>query len=266
VGLSPVSETCLLFETYNEVDDKRFAGYIQSTAVVAKMVTFLITSFFVLALLAIAIYFWQKPTSSTEVEALRPPPGRGLFIDGTPDGQALAKAEAESQATANAVTLHSELIARAKRGEKSVLQEVRNVGDADLYEEALNVLVAGADSDPKSLSLVSYVTRHELRVNKKLAERMIDSYKNAPDRNATAKMLHVAALSDDATVYQGAVEAALKFWREGHLSEISSRELRSILEGEFWILSSPTRSSGAGFLLKQALAGARRELEAAHND
>jgi hypothetical protein len=232
------------------------------------MVTFLITSFFVLALLAIAIYFWQKPTSSTEVEALRPPPGRGLFIDGTPDSRTVeeARAEAESQATANAVTLHSELIARAKRGEKSVLQEVRNVGDADLYEEALNVLVAGADSDPKSLSLVSYVTRHELRVNKKLAERMIDSYKNAPDRNATAKMLHVAALSDDATVYQGAVEAALKFWREGHPSEISPRELRSILEGEFWILSSPTRSSGAGFLLKQALAGARRELEAAHND
>jgi hypothetical protein len=42
--------------------------------------------------------------------------------------------------------------------------------------------------------------------------------------------------------------------------------LRSILEGEFWILSSPTRRSGAGFLLKRALAGARRELEAAHND
>ena len=230
------------------------------------MVTFLITSFFILAILAIGIYFWQKPAASTEADALRPPPGRGLFIDGTPDGQAAAKAEADSQATASAVALHAELIARAKRGEKSALQEARNTGDADLYEEALNVLVAGADSDPQLLSLVSYLTHHELRVNKKLAERMIDSYKNAPDRNATAKMLHVAALSDDATVYQSAVEAALKFWREGHLSEISSRELRSILEGEFWILSSPTRSSGAGFLLKEALAGARRELETGHND
>ncbi len=230
------------------------------------MVTFLITSFFVLAFLAIAIYFWQKPRSSTEPEALPPPPGRGLFIDGTPDGQALAKAEADSEATANAVAQRTELVVRAKGGEKSVLQEARNTGDTDLYEDALNLLVADADSEPKLLSLVSYVTRHELRVNKNLAERVIDFYKTALDRSSTAKMLHVAALSDDATVYQRAVETALKFWRDGRLSEISSHELRSILEGEFWILSSPTRSSGAGFLLKRTLAGARRELEAADND
>jgi len=68
------------------------------------------------------------------------------------------------------------------------------------------VLVAGADSDPKLLSLVSFVSRNELRANKKLAESMIGSYKSAPDRNSTAKALHVAALSDDATVYQSAVE------------------------------------------------------------
>jgi hypothetical protein len=79
-------------------------------------------------------------------------------------------------------------------------------------------------------------------------------------------MLHIAALSDDAAVYQKAVETALTFWRDGHLIDISAVELRSILDGEFWILSSPTRSSGAGFLLKRALNGARRELEAAHND
>ena len=231
----------------------------------ANMVTFLITSLFILALLAIAAYFWQKPASSTAAEALRPPPGRGLFIDDTPDGQdvSLARTEADSEA---ATAKRTELIERAKGGEKSVLQEASSSKEADLYEEVLNFLVAGADSDSKLLSLVSYVTRHELRVNKKLAERVIDSYKKAPDRNSTAKMVHVAALSDDAAVYQRAVEAALKFWRDGHPSEISPLELRTILEGEFWILSSPTRSSGSGFLLKQALAAARRELDAAHND
>lgn len=230
------------------------------------MVTFLITSFFILAILAIAIYFWQKPAPSTEAQALRPPPGRGLFIDGTPEGQALAIAEASSKATANAVALRAELVARAKDGEKSALQEARKTGDGELYEDALNMLVASADSDPKLLSLVSYVTRHELPVNKNLAEKVIGSYQNAPDRSSTAKMLHVAALADDAGVYQSAVEAALKFWRDGRLSEISPQELRSILDGEFWILSSTTRSSGAGFLLKRTLAGARRELEAAQND
>lgn len=233
----------------------------------ANMVTILITSFFILAFLAIAIYFWQKPASLPEAEtALRPPPGRGLFIDGTPHGQELAKAEADSKATANALAQRTELVARAKDGEKPTLLEARNTQDVELYEEALNVLVAGADSDPKLLSLVSYVTRHELRVNRKLAEGVIDSYKRAPDRSSTAKMLHVAALSDDAAVYQSAVETALESWRERRLSEISAPELRSILEGEFWILSSPTRSSGAGFLLKQTLAEARRELDAADND
>lgn len=224
------------------------------------MVTFLITSLFILAFLAIAIYFWQKPVSSTETERLLPPPGRGLFIDGTLDGEAIALAKAEADSEADSAR-RAALIKRARVGEKSVLKETRNAEDADLYVEVLNVLVAGADSDPKLLSLVSYVSRNELPANEKLAERMIDSYKSAPDRNSTAKMLHVAALSDDAAVYRSAVETVLEFWRSGRLSEISRQELRSILEGEYWILSSPTRSSGAGFLLKQTLAGARRELE-----
>jgi len=79
-------------------------------------------------------------------------------------------------------------------------------------------------------------------------------------------MLHLAALSNDAAVYQTAVEIALEFWRGGYLSEVSPQELRAIFEGEYWILSSATRSSGAGFLLKRTLAVARRELEAVHND
>jgi hypothetical protein len=232
------------------------------------MVTFLITSFFILAFLAIAIYFWQKPASFQEPEALRPPPGRGLFIDSAPDGRdtAQAKAQAELEAAEQAARQRAELLQRAKVGEKATLQEARYTADSDLYEETLNLLVADADSDPKLLSLISYVTRHELRVNDKLAGRVIDAYKNAPDRSATPKMLHIAALSDDAVVYQRAVETALEIWRKGRLSEISAQELRSILEGEFWILSSPTRSSGAGFLLKRTLANARRELDAAHND
>jgi hypothetical protein len=261
VRLYTVFETCILSLTYNEPDDKRWVEYI-THAVVADMVTFLITSFVILAFIAIAIYFWQKPASQPETELLPPSPGRGLFVDGPLSGHTAAPAsiEAESEATkAN----RTQLIERAKSGEKSVLEETRN--NAELYEELLNLLVADADSDPKLLSLVSYVTRHELPVNKKLAESVIDSYKNAPDRHATAKMLHIAALSDDAAVYQRAAEVALKFWRAGRVPEISALELRSILDGEFWILSSPTRSSGAGFLLKQALAGARRELDAAHN-
>lgn len=229
------------------------------------MVTFLITSLIILAFLAVAVYFWQKPASSDETEALLPPPHwRGLFIDGIPDGKISAEDD-----SATHLQQRVALLDRAAKGEKSVLQEARNTSsseDSRLYEEVLNSLVESADSEPKLLALVSYVTRHELPVNKKLAATFIASCKSAPGPNSAAKMLHVAALSDDATVYQVAVETALEFRSNGLLSEISPQELLAILEGEFWLLSANTRSSGAGFLLKRTLSSARRELETAQNN
>src|SRR6185369_5388492 len=47
------------------------------------MVTFLVTSGFILGLLAIAIYFWQKPANRSETIGLPPPPEDrlGLFSD-----------------------------------------------------------------------------------------------------------------------------------------------------------------------------------------
>jgi hypothetical protein len=227
------------------------------------MVTFLITSLVILAFLAVAVYFWQKPASSDETEALLPPPGRGLF---TLDEVGPAAAEADPETVANADRRRTELLGRAKGGEKSTLQEAQDTNDALLYDEVLNSLVAVTDSEPALLSLVSYITRHELPVNKNLAQSFIDSCTSAPSKSSVAKMLHVAALSNNAAVYQTAVETILDFWRDGYLSEVSPQELRAILEGEFWILSSATRSSGAGFLLKRVLAVARRDLEAAHND
>jgi hypothetical protein len=226
------------------------------------MVTFLITSFFILALAAIAIYFWQRPAPQETADALTAPPGRALFINGTTEGRRLALADAAARATAAAAQRRQEILERARAGEKSILQEAHAL-DPELYEEALTLLIAGADSDPRLLSLVSYVTRHELRVSQKLAAEVIASYQRAPDRSSTAKTLHIAALADDAAVYQNAVELVLQSWRTGMLAGVSAPELRSILDGEFWVLSSSTRSSGAGFLLKRTLASARRELEAA---
>jgi hypothetical protein len=229
------------------------------------MVTFLITSFFILAILAIAFYFWQKPASTTEIHSLMPPPpGRGLFVEGGFDSQ--TSAEVDSEALANAARQRAELLGRAQAGDKNALKDMHAGGDPDLYDEALDLLIGLADSGAQLLSLISFVLRHELPVNKNLAERFIDSCKVEPDRISTVKMLHVAALADDAATYQRAVETGLEFWRKGFLAEMSAQELRSILEGEFWILSSRTRNSGAGFILKGTLAGARRELQPAQNE
>ena len=103
-------------------------------------------------------------------------------------------------------------------------------------------------------------------MNRCLAAALIDSWRVSPDRNTTTKMLHVAALANDAEIYDTAVKTVMELWRSGSLSDISATELQAILEGEFWTLTSPARSSGAGFVLKRSLAEARRDLQAFGND
>jgi hypothetical protein len=97
------------------------------------------------------------------------------------------------------------------------------------------------------------------------AGEFIESWKDRPDRTTTAKMLHLAAVADDAETYNNAAELALNFWQGGRLPDVSAAELQSLLTSEFWLLSSRTRSSGAGFVLKRTLSRAKRELESANN-
>jgi hypothetical protein len=157
--------------------------------------------------------------------------------------------------------LASSLLERARAGDKSALNEANESGDADLYDQTLNELVQRVDSDAALLSLMSFVAQNELRVNVALANAAVASWRKSPGREGTAKALHFAALSDDADLYCRTVEFALEFWREGKLANVSPDELRALFDGEFWILSARTRSSGAGFVLKRTLDSARRELE-----
>jgi hypothetical protein len=160
--------------------------------------------------------------------------------------------------------LISEIRLRASQGDKSVLPEAKQLG-LELYDEVLNTLASKSSEGSQLLSLVSYVTRHELPVNTTLAEAFMHSWRLTPDRNSTAKMLHISALSDNAKCYSDAVELALGFWREGKIPDLSATEFQALLTSEFWVLSSSTRSSGAGFLVKRTLSSARRELEASNN-
>jgi hypothetical protein len=220
------------------------------------MVTLLFTSVFIIGILAVALYFWQKPAKSESPVALPPiPPPRGLFSEG--ETTQSASLEAAAKETEEQRSL---LIAKARSGDKSALDEAHALNDREFYDELLNTMVAAAASDAGLLSLVSHVARNELPVNNQLAQAVLESWKKSPDRNSTAKALHVAALADDPELYQGAVEAALNYWRTGKLVDISPQELQALFDGEFWVLSSRTRSSGAGFVLKRILANARREL------
>src|SRR6185295_19095587 len=155
------------------------------------------------------------------------------------------------------------LIERAATGDHSAADEAHKNFDRKVYDEILASLVKYADSDARLLSVLSHVTRNELPVSLQLAQAAIRSWESSPDRGSTPRTLHITALADDAKLYQEVVESALKFWRAGSLTGVSAMELRSLLDGEFWVLSNNTRSSGAGFIMKHALAKARRELEAA---
>ena len=178
------------------------------------MVTFLIT-ILALGVIAIAIYFWQKPAKTTETIELPPPPRAGLFAN--PEPEQITPAAAQDQA------------ARYKQGRDEQAQD------------------------------------DEREAKKALAEEFIAAWEVSPDRVSTAKMLHLAALADDADLFRTAVETALSVWQRGSIPDLSAAELQTLFNSEFWILSSAVRSSGAGFVLKRTLSRAKRELERANN-
>ena len=171
------------------------------------MVTLLISSLLALGLVVIAIYFWQKPsTRSQMVELPPPPPPSTLFPD-----------------------------------------------------FRINELI----SSPKNLTLEA-----ERKVDKEAFEQAIQAirdFQKTPNRNSTARLLHAAALSDNAKNYERAIELVLLSWRDGSLADLSAKELQSLFNSEYWVLSSRTRTSGAGFVLKETLSSANRELQLANN-
>ena len=228
------------------------------------MVTVLVTSFLLFAVISYAYYHWQRaPPKEDADHSLVPPRFSGLF--GDQDAQAGTSA-GSADVGKNAITSEQRqaLRERAAEGDKAALHDAHASLDAALYDEILSVLVDQADSDKKLLALVSYIAREEkFRVSRKLAEAFIKSWKSSPDRSRTAKMLHIAALADDAALYQQSIETALQFWRDGRVPDLPAEELRALAESEYWLLSADVRSSGAGFRLKLKLAGLRRELAAA---
>jgi hypothetical protein len=171
------------------------------------MVILLITSVLLLGLVAIAIYFWQKPANTSQTIQLPPPPPQGLFSD-------------------------------------FGINELRPATPNQLPEET------------------SKVTTEDFEQ----AIAAIRSFQQSPNRTSTTKLLHVAALTDDAKTYGRAIELVLMSWRDRSLSDISAKDLQALFSSEYWVLSSRTRTSGAGFVLKETLSKANRELESTNHN
>ena len=178
------------------------------------MVTFLITSVFILGLIAIAIYFWQKPASRPESVELPPPRAAGLFAE---DAQIDADEPNEPRVLTTDLTEQQE-------------DEAERQAKLEAFEE------------------------------------FVQTWRESPDKKSTATMLHLAASTDDADTYCHAIELATNTWQSGSIPDLSAVELQTVLNSEYWLLSSRTRSSGAGFVLKRTLSQAKRELETSNNN
>jgi hypothetical protein len=173
------------------------------------MVTFLISSVLVVGLIAIAIYFWQKPAKTSETIELPPSSGhvQGLFSD-------FRLNEPRTATISNQ------------------LPELTHKVDREDFERAIAAIRA---------------------------------FQESPDKTSTTNLLHVAALTDDAKTFGRAIELVLMSWRDRSLS-VSAKDLQALFNSEYWVLSSRTRTSGAGFVLKQTLSDANRELEGTNHN
>jgi hypothetical protein len=172
-----------------------------------------------------------------------------------PDPQLIMSSK-ENDAAQNQAALRE----RASAGDKDTLQGANLLG-TNVYDEILDSLLGQCQSDDQLLALVSYLSRHQLRASKTLASAVTELWEKAPNRANTSRMLHAAALSDDAEIYRDAVTRVVSMWRNKQMTDVTSLELQALLSSEFWVLSSNARSSGAGFVLKRTLAAARRDLD-----
>lgn len=225
----------------------------------------LIISIFLVFVASFALLRTKRSPSNESSDYL--PPGispRGLFDEpavGSLGNGGDAFDELEKKSSEE---FEKNLLKRAALGDVEVLKEANVTGNTELYSRVLEVLVESCVENAEQLrSLANFITRNdELRANAALVARLLEVWERDPTRASTVELLRVAALSDDAAAFERASEAILRAWEESRLSGLSAGELRSLFEGEYWLLSSEAQRSGAGFALKHKLAEARRRLSA----
>lgn len=152
------------------------------------------------------------------------------------------------------------LMERAAMRDLTALDEA--AGDRNLYNEVLDEFVRRAEaSHEELLPLVTHISESkQLRSNSRLARALIERLTPPAGRRAVADALHVSALSDDAAVYERAVEKAVEVWQGGESTGLKSEDLLALIESQYWVLAPEARRSGAGFALRQALERCRRQL------
>jgi hypothetical protein len=223
------------------------------------VIALFIIAFALLAATAYTLYRRQHGSSDYPAQLeTKTPPQRSLFDAGQAHTErarlcpTAAGAEAEQR--------KSTLLKRATEGDLTALIEAHRDGDSALYACVLDALLDwAADSETNLHTLASFVAGDTdfLRGSPRLATAYMELWQRHPDRQHTARLLHLAALSDDASVFERAVVAVTGAARSARPAEIRREELSALIESEYWVLSSAARGTGAGFILKERLAALR---------
>lgn len=233
-------------------------GFLTPGAVgVKKLSAILIISVILAFVASFAILRTRRSRSNDDAELLQPSYDvRGLFGESDAARTQLADEDAASE------DFERELRERASRGDLLTLNEARESGRAELYDQILGSLLERSEGDATRLrALADFVARGEgLRSTTALASAALEDFEREPARARVPALLRVAALSDDASAFESAMMTVLRVWLEDRLTDSNADELRALFDAEYWLLSSEARRSGAGFQLKQKLTQVRRSL------
>ncbi|HEY1402855.1 MAG TPA: hypothetical protein VGB05_01875 [Pyrinomonadaceae bacterium] len=227
------------------------------------MIALFIIAFALLAATAYTLYRRQHGSSDYPAQlGTTSPSPRSLFD--AQEAHTEHKHLLAAQASAQARERKASLMKRAAGGDLTTLAEAHRDTDPALYACVLDGLLDWAtDSETNLRSLASFVAGDtDLRGSRRLAAAYTTLWREHPDRQRTAQLLHLAALSDDASTFERTVVAATDAAHAGRLTEIRREELRALIESEYWVLSSDARRTGAGFALKQRLASLRDQFAA----
>lgn len=227
------------------------------------MIALFIIAFVLLAATAYTFYRRQHASSDyrAELQSRAVVSPRSLF-DQREEHSEQTRLLRAAQASRENEERAASLLKRAAAGDITALAEAQRVGDPALYGSILHNLLNRAEASESALrSLSSFIANDSgLRGSPDLAAAYTKLWRQQPDRQTTAELLHLAALSDDADTFERAVSAATDALRANRLGGIRPEELSALIESEYWVLSSDARRTGAGFVLKQRISNLRDEL------
>lgn len=181
---------------------------------------------------------------------------RGLFEPDEAELRAFQKEEEEKLRTGERLSLIQEAETLEASGNLKALSLAYEASDPVFYEEVLSTLFQSTNAD----MLEKHLAKHSLPANAKIIKFFVNKFEQTASALDLTKALRLAASTNSAETYLQTVEKTVSLWDGHKQKEVSPETLLDIIDTHYWLLANEARISGAGFLLKEKLAGMRREI------